>query len=50
MPTFTPRTSEPGGGNLWYTRYNYGGYNHCILGNSNGRIYSGCVLPNCVGY
>lgn len=50
MPNFVQRTSEPVGGNLYYTRYNYGGYNYCILGNSAGRVYSGFVLPNCTGY
>lgn len=50
MATFSARTSEPGAGNLWYQRYTYGGYNYCILGNSAGRKYSGCVLPNCTGY
>lgn len=50
MATFTPRTSAPGGGNLCYKTRGSGGYNRCILGNSRGRIYSGCVLPNCTGY
>lgn len=47
---FTPRLSEPLQGNLYYQRVGYGGYNRCILGNSNGRKYYGCVLPNCTGY
>lgn len=50
MATFSARTSAPGPGNLWYQKTSYGGYNQCILGNSNGRLYSGCVLPNCTGY
>ena len=50
MATFSARTSTPGPGNLWYQKTTYGGYNKCILGNSAGRIYSGCVLPNCTGY
>lgn len=50
MPSFTARMSEPLQGNLWYQRVGYGGYNRCILGNSNGRKYAGCVLPNCTGY
>ena len=50
MPNFVQRTSEPVGGNLYYTKTANGGYNRCILGNSNGRIYPGFVLPNCTGY
>lgn len=50
MATFSPRFSEPAGSNAWYLRVGYGGYNRCILGNANGRKYSGCVLPNCTGY
>lgn len=50
MPNFVQRTSEPVGGNLYYTRTSSGGYNRCILGNSAGRIYAGFVLPNCTGY
>ena len=50
MATYNPRLNQPGGSNKWYLKTTYGGYNKCILGNSNGRIYTGCVLPNCVGY
>lgn len=50
MARFVERNNAPGASNLYYKRTNYGGYNPCILGNSNGRKYTGCVLPNCVGY
>jgi len=48
--TYVPRLTRPANDNKAYLKTTYGGKNHCILGNSAGRIVRGCVLPNCVGY
>lgn len=47
---FTPRLVCPDAKNKAYVKTTYGGLNHAILGNANGRLYEGSVLPNCVGY
>ena len=47
---YVPRLARPASDNKAYLKTTYGGKNHCILGNSDGRIVKGCVLPNCVGY
>lgn len=47
---YVPRLARPADNNKAYLKTTYGGKNHCILGNSDGRIVKGCVLPNCVGY
>lgn len=44
--TFKARTSQPNVNDKYYTNYKYGGYNTCIVLNTN----NGFVLPNCVGY
>lgn len=43
---FVSRTVAPLKGDKFYTHYRNGGYNTCIVLDSN----SGDVLPNCVGY
>lgn len=43
---FIPRLSKPSDTDKHYIHYRYGGYNTCIVLNSN----NGSVLPNCVGY
>lgn len=47
---FTPRLVCPDAKNKAYVKTTYGGLNHAILGNANGRLYEGSVMPNCVGY
>ena len=44
--TFVRRTTAPSSTNKYYIKTTYGGYNRCILIDSN----TGSVLPNCVGY
>lgn len=46
IKTFTPRLSKPLATDKHYINYKYGGYNTCIVLDTN----NGCVLPNCVGY
>ena len=43
---FVRRTTAPSQTNKYYIKTTYGGYNRCILINSE----TGSVLPNCVGY
>lgn len=43
---FTPRLTAPSQSNLHWIKTTHGGYNRCILINSN----TGSVLPNCTGY
>lgn len=42
------RKTNPGPDNKYYLRKN-AGWNPCILGNSNNRLYPDSVLANCVG-
>lgn len=52
MIIFKQQTKCPAGNNLAFITADggYGGKNHCILGNPEGRKYRGSVLPNCTGY
>ena len=50
MKEFIQRTVCPDATNAAYVKTTYGGKNHCILGNEDGRTYKGSVLPNCTGY
>lgn len=43
------RTENPAPDNLYYINTGAGGWNPCILGNPNNRLYPGSVLANCVG-
>ena len=47
---FTPRLKQPTYNTKAYINVEYGGKNHAILGNEDGRITKGSVLPNCTGY
>ncbi len=49
---FKMRTATPEKNNKYYTRSANGGYNPCILGNTQyiARPWAGAVIPNCVGY
>ena len=43
---FIPRTTAPSSTDLHWIKTTYGGYNRCILIDSN----TGSVIPNCTGY
>lgn len=43
---YIPRLSKPSAEDKHYINYKYGGYNTCIVLDTN----NGYVLPNCVGY
>lgn len=48
---FTPVTSLPDDLSYWWTQTAYGGVSPCIQGNGGaGRPFTGCTLPNCVGW